>query len=125
MNPYFEDEDFFFIRKFAINPHRYDIISFKDKNGNSTVKRVYGLPGERLEIKVFKEETKIFINGVAIDDKYASTPLYGPYTAATEIELDKDEYFVLGDNRNYSLDSRYEQLGLIRHSDIIGIMIYP
>lgn len=123
MKPYFENGDHFTIKKFFINPHRYDIISFKDKNDVHVVKRIYGLPGEKLQIKVFKDESKIFINGVAIEDKYSSTQLYAPYIASSEIQIGEDEYFVLGDNRLNSLDSRRDSLGLIKYDDILGIII--
>ena len=101
---------------------RFDIvvIKYKDSSGKSEliIKRVIGLPGETISY----DKGKLYINGKYIKEKFshAETIDFGPVT------LDDDEYFVMGDNRTVSLDSRY--IGPIKIKDIRGrtiISIYP
>ena len=81
---------------------RYDIVvADLVENGKKTdtlIKRIYGLPGETISC----EDGTIFINGKKIDDSYA----YGKTTDFEAVTLGSDEYFLLGDNREISLDSR-------------------
>ena len=81
---------------------RYDIVvADLIENGKKTdtlIKRVYGLPGETISC----EDGVIYINGKKIDDSYA----YGKTDDFGSITLGSDEYFLLGDNRGVSLDSR-------------------
>lgn len=100
-------------------PKRFDIIVFKQNGtGEELIKRVYGLPHERIRINngiiyVNDEEIKD-IDGVCAPD-YAGK-------AAVDIELLEGEYFVLGDNREVSIDSRYDEVGLVTNTRIIGRM---
>lgn len=81
---------------------RYDIVvADLIENGKKTdtlIKRVYGLPGETISC----EDGIIYINGKKIEDSYA----YGKTDDFGSITLGSDEYFLLGDNRGVSLDSR-------------------
>lgn len=101
------------------NPKRGDIIAFKP-NGNvnsySYIRRVIGLPGEKLQIK----DGAVYINGNALneDDKFPVMQYEG--TAGEEITIGDDEVFVLGDNRNGSEDSRYAYIGNIKLKEIEG-----
>lgn len=89
---------------------RYDIIVYK-KDNVMLAKRVYGLPGETLTIK----NGKIYIEGKGIiEDKYATTSTEDYYS----ITLKDDEYFVLGDNRKISMDSRHT--GPVKKESIKG-----
>ncbi len=89
---------------------RFDIIVFypdeqtKKKNGDYNVKRVIGLPGETVQIV----GQTILINGEPLEESYGSTEMDAEDVgiAAQPVLLGKDEYFVLGDNREVSLDSR-------------------
>lgn len=86
-------------------PKRYDIIVFypKGKDVNEYyVKRIYGLPGETIQIK----NNDIYINGSQIEDSYAKDAMGGAGIAEEPYTLASDEYFVLGDHRSVSLDSR-------------------
>jgi len=86
------------------DPNRYDIIVFYPKGREVNeyyVKRIYGLPGETIQIK----NNDIYSNGEKIDDPYAKDAT-DPGIAAEPYTLEDDEYFVLGDHRSMSLDSR-------------------
>ena len=96
---------------------RYDIVVVKTED-EELIKRVYGLPGEKIAI----EEGNIYINDKKISDIYA----YGNTSSYEAITLGEDEYFVLGDNRVVSLDSRI--IGPIKEENIEGttnFIIYP
>ncbi len=94
---------------------RFDIIVLKESDNNATIiKRVIGMPGDKVKIR----NNKIYINNKIIEDEYA----YGETSDYDEITLGDDEYFVLGDNRLISKDSRY--FGAIKKSDIKGKAIF-
>lgn len=106
-------------------PERYDIICFKSyKQKELLVKRIIGLPGEKVRILA----GTIYINGEEIDDVKGLDRIENPGIAADEITLSKDEYFVIGDNREESIDSRYAEIGNVREKEIFGkaaFIIYP
>lgn len=109
------------------DPERFDIIIFPYQYAEKTyfIKRIIGLPGERVRID---ELGKIYINGKVLEEHYGLEQMVNPGLAAEEITLGDDEYFVLGDNRNVSEDSRYPDVGNIKRKDIIGrawLRIYP
>ena len=111
------------------DPQRYDIIVFPFKYQENTfyIKRIIGLPGETVQID---EQGTIYINGEVLTENYGRE-IIRPETvgiAANPIVLGEDEYFVMGDNRNCSMDSRTEIVGNIKRKDIIGrawIRIWP
>lgn len=99
------------------SPERGDIIVYRVPGDDSTlfVKRIVGLPGERLEIK----EGSVYIND-------GPEPLYEPYVKEPPVgsfgpyEIPKDSYFVMGDNRNNSLDSRYSASIYVPKENLVG-----
>ncbi|MDO4284598.1 MAG: signal peptidase I [Eubacteriales bacterium] len=109
------------------DPERYDIIVFPFQYQENTyyIKRIIGLPGETVRID---EDGVIYINGKVLNEGYGREVIYDPGLAVNEITLGDDEYFVLGDNRNNSQDSRDPSVGNIHREDIIGrafLRIYP
>lgn len=99
---------------------RYDAIIFEDYTGGIDIKRVYALPGETIRID---EDGNIYINGEIIDDPYAIHDKWDAGIAATEFTLHENEYFVLGDNRNHSKDSRFKEVGTVNKFLIYGVVI--
>ncbi|XME02847.1 signal peptidase I [Lachnospiraceae bacterium C1.1] len=100
-------------------PERGDIIIFKfpDDESKLYIKRLIGLPGETVEIK----EGKVFVDGEALDEPYLTVTTegtFGPYT------VPEGHYFMLGDNRNNSADSRYWNNTYLAREKIVGKAVF-
>ena len=105
-------------------PDRFDVIVFPYADNVSYIKRIIGLPGETIQII----NGKIYIDGKILEENYGRETIEDPGLAAEEILLGEDEFFVLGDNRNASEDSRKAEVGTVKRSDIQGrawIRFYP
>ena len=107
-------------------PKRYEIIVFPYHYKEDTyyIKRIIGLPGETVQIR----DGEIYIDGAILEEDYGKETMLTSGRAADQIQLGEDEYFVLGDNRNHSEDSRFDDVGNIERSEIIGrafIRIWP
>ena len=103
----------------AVTPDRGEVIVFKPQGNDNLhyyVKRVIGLPGETIEIR----ENEIYIDGKLLKEDYEVTEMTDPGLAAQAITLGEDEYFVLGDDRENSEDSRHEEVGNVKRRYIYG-----
>lgn len=101
------------------SPRRNEVIVFRQGDSEHSfynIKRVIGLPGEKVRIS----EGVVYINGSALPEFANVETMILPGLANYEITLGEDEYFVLGDSRNNSEDSRYATIGNVKRSDIIG-----
>ena len=101
------------------NPKPNDIIVFKP-NGNEKshlyIKRVIGVPGDTVQII----KGVVYVNGEVFSEAISTSSIEEAGIAAEPIVLKEDEYFVLGDNRNNSEDSRFANIGNVRKEHIIG-----
>lgn len=100
-------------------PKRGDVIVFKP-NGNENLhyymRRVIGTPGDTVQVR----EGFVYVNGELLETGIGNEKMSYAGLAEEEIVLGKDEYFVLGDNRDMSEDSRNADIGNVRKSDIYG-----
>lgn len=108
-------------------PERFDIVvfSFAAADTGYYIKRIIGLPGERIRID---DNGVIYINDKPLEEEYGSEQILEPGRARSEILLSDDEYFVLGDNRAHSEDSRYSLVGNIKRDTFLGkatLRIWP
>lgn len=122
MQPAIENGDTVLINRLAYSfgkPKRYSVIAFQPagiKSSKVYVKRVIGLPGETVQI----QDGKVYINGSELTDDVSQDNILTSGLASNEITLGENEYFVLGDSRNNSEDSRFANIGLVKEDDIIG-----
>ena len=122
MNPILRNGDVVLVNRLVYNarrPRRGDIIVFKPKgneNSHYYIKRVIGLPGEKVEFR----ENEIYINGNRLEEKYQSTAVDRTGIVTEKMELGSDEYFVLGDDRENSEDSRDADVGNVKREHIFG-----
>lgn len=119
MEPTLDGGEIMILKKYDTSYERNDIVVVnKSVEGDNLIKRVIGLPGETIKYR----KDKLYINGIVVEDIYAN----GDTGNFKEITLGDDEYFLMGDNREISLDSR--TLGVIKKAEIegtVGIVLYP
>ncbi len=122
-------DDIVFSTRLTNNIDRYDIVSFymtEDRGSSVYIKRVIGLPGDTVEIL----NGDVYVNGDKIEDKYVYND---PYNGALcigykKFEVPEDSYFMMGDNRHNSYDSRYWKNPFVKKEDILTkalCVVYP
>ena len=129
MNVTLQDGDNLIVDKLSYrfkDPERFDIIVFPYQYQEKTyyIKRIIGMPGETLQVI----DGMVYIDGEMLDESYGKEVMDYAGIASEPVELGQDEYFVLGDNRNNSSDSRDPSVGNIKEDQIIGkafIRIWP
>lgn len=103
------------------NPQRGQIVVLKDDTENKLlIKRVIGLPGETVELK----DGKVFINDGELSPDYTAAPTYPYMQDQNKWTLPEGEYFVMGDNREHSRDSRAADVGMIDRKKIVGEAVF-
>lgn len=128
MQPTLQSEDNLIVEKLSYrfgDPKRFDVIVFPFQYAERTyyIKRIIGLPGETVQID---DEGTIWIKKAGstefemLEESYGKEVIKNPGLASEPIYLGQNEYFVLGDNRNDSSDSRDPSVGNIYRKDIIG-----
>lgn len=127
MSPFLQSEDVVLMDRISYRffaPKRFDVLVFDKGDGVLSIKRVIGLPGETVQIK----EGRVYINDTLLDaeEELSYVPLAG--LAEQPVELQEGEYFVLGDNRTGSEDSRFADVGNVDEEQIQGrvwLRIFP
>lgn len=129
MNSTLNNRDNLIVEKISYrfhDPERFDIIVFPPYDTKEYyIKRIIGLPGETIQID---GEGNIYINGELLEEEYGLEPIKNPGRAIEPVVLGDDEYFVMGDNRNNSVDSRDSRVGNVKRDAIIGrawVRIWP
>lgn len=121
MEPTFEDNQFLIVSRIHYlfgDPQRGDVIVFHnpDEPSEDYIKRVIGIPGDTITF----EDTRVLVNGVMIDEPYTNGDCLRTQCPDLDepVVLGADEYYVMGDNRNRSRDSR--EIGVIQRQQIVG-----
>lgn len=122
MSPVLRNGDVVLVNRIVYNattPKRGDVIVFKPKgneNDHYYIKRIVGLPGETIEII----ENRVYIDGERLEEDYETTNIDDVGAVDEKLKLAGDEYFVLGDNREQSEDSRDADVGNVKREYIYG-----
>ena len=119
MSPVLNSQDVVLINRLAYDlgsPKRFDIAVFEKETSSYNIKRIIGLPGETVQIK----NNQVYINNRLLETENSLNLVTLPGVAEFPIELGEDEYFLLGDNREVSEDSRFSGIGNIKRDQLEG-----
>lgn len=120
MSPTYGDGNLVVLNKFEKDYERFDVVHIVKPDGGNYIKRIIGLPGETVRIDKYG---RVFINGRLLQEPYDFDPMEERGVYANPVTLGTDEYFCLGDNRNYSEDSRWEKVGAVKWDEISGEVV--
>lgn len=123
MTPTLQNDEILLCSKLG-EPERGDIIAFY-YNNKVLIKRVIGLPGDVIDIA---EDGTVYVNGEVFDEPYVNELAFGECDIVLPYQTPESRYFVCGDNRSISIDSRSTSIGCIAEENIIGkvfLRIYP
>lgn len=125
MEPALKDGQTVLVDKLAYRlgePERFDVIVFRDRReeGRYYMKRIVGLPGETVQIA----DGRVTIDGVLLEEPSEREEIRDARRASEPVVLGQAEYFVLGDNRNGSSDSRDSDIGNVSAEQIIGRVVF-
>lgn len=119
MSPAIESEDLVLMNRLVYRmhkPERYDIVVFERGDKKYNIKRVIGLPGETVQVK----DGLLYIDGKKLDAAHGLNQVALAGLAKQPVTLGDDEYFLLGDNRDSSEDSRFANVGNVKRGQIKG-----
>ena len=130
MSPLLNSEDIVLMNQLKLDlgkPERFDVVVFEREDQKRNIKRIIGLPGETVQI----QDGQVLINGQVLEEKGITMKVDGEMVKAQKkialaglaenpVVLGADEYFLLGDNRDSSEDSRFANVGNVKESQIIG-----
>lgn len=128
MKPHIHDGDFFILNKLTYRfsePKRFDIVVFPYNNSKANyIKRIIGMPGDVVEIL----DGQVYIDGEILGENFGIEPIAVMGNQIFPLTVPEGEYFVMGDNRNDSSDSRYQDVGTIPKEKLLGktwLRIWP
>ena len=109
------------VSRYFDGPDRFDIVVFTKNHGTAEkvyIKRIIGMPGDTIQIL----SDIIFVNGEILEENYGKDAMLTDGIAHDPIVLGDDEYFVLGDHRSVSVDSRSAKVGVVKKSELDGVV---
>lgn len=124
MVPTFQNQDRVFAANILYEPQRLDVVAVFDSKyyHKPLIKRVIGLPGDKIVVDT--ATGKVYVNDSALEDAYVAEPTTEAGNVKYPVFVPEGYIFVMGDNRNYSHDSRYTEIGMIRYEAVIGKVVY-